>query len=38
LDVIRQALGKWRTPFYINVREALEGLAPLSSLDIPVRH
>src|SRR5678815_2866307 len=42
LDVIGEALGKWRAPFYINawlpVREALEGLVPLSSLGIPVRH
>lgn len=42
LDVIQQALGKWSTPFYLNawipVREALEELAPLSNLGVPVRH
>jgi diaminopimelate decarboxylase len=41
-EVITEALRTWRTPFYINawlpVREALEGLAPLSQLGVPVRH
>src|SRR5262245_16064035 len=41
-EVITEALGTWRTPLYINawlpVREALEGLAPLAQLGVPVRH
>ena len=39
---IHEALAKWPTPFYINawlpVREAVEQLALLSSLGVPVRH
>ncbi len=42
LDVIKQALKNWPTPFYLNawspVREALDELAPLSGLGVPVRH
>jgi diaminopimelate decarboxylase len=42
LDVIKEALERWPTPFYLNawipVREAVEELTPLSDLGVPVRH
>jgi diaminopimelate decarboxylase len=42
LNVVRDALQRWTTPFYINawlpVREAVQELQSLSALGLPVRH